>query len=120
MSASDPDAVPSPCVGRCGLDAERRYCLGCLRTRDEIANWSSRPPAWKRAVLARLQAAAGNRCPRCGTAFACGSGGTGGGCWCADLPQVLPVDDDTRCLCPSCLRERLAEAHRLRGLPQPG
>jgi hypothetical protein len=45
-------------------------------------------------------------CARCGTAFDCGSGGAGGGCWCAAesvrLPMPEAVGED--CLCPSCLR----------------
>jgi predicted Fe-S protein YdhL (DUF1289 family) len=32
--------VPSPCVSLCKMDAERRYCMGCLRTIEEIVNWS--------------------------------------------------------------------------------
>jgi hypothetical protein len=33
----------------------------------------------------------------------------GGGCWCADLPQLLPVPDDNTvgCLCSGCLNKRL-------------
>lgn len=37
----DPLAVASPltpCIGVCRLD-ERGYCIGCLRTGDEIARW---------------------------------------------------------------------------------
>lgn len=36
-----PDDLPplSPCVGVCRLDAAGR-CVGCLRSRDEIARWS--------------------------------------------------------------------------------
>jgi predicted Fe-S protein YdhL (DUF1289 family) len=37
----DPNALAnplSPCVGICRLD-ERGYCIGCLRTGDEIARW---------------------------------------------------------------------------------
>jgi uncharacterized protein len=33
-----PQAVLSPCVGVCQLDAQG-YCLGCHRTGDEIARW---------------------------------------------------------------------------------
>jgi uncharacterized protein len=28
----------SPCIGTCRLDT-RGYCIGCLRTGDEIAGW---------------------------------------------------------------------------------
>lgn len=31
-------AISSPCIGTCRLDA-RGYCIGCLRTGDEIARW---------------------------------------------------------------------------------
>jgi predicted Fe-S protein YdhL (DUF1289 family) len=32
--------VLSPCIGICRLDT-RGYCIGCLRTGDEIARWRS-------------------------------------------------------------------------------
>lgn len=35
---SSPQAIPSPCIGVCTLDAAG-YCVGCLRTGDEIAVW---------------------------------------------------------------------------------
>lgn len=35
-----PQAILSPCVGICRLDA-RGYCEGCYRTGDEIARWRS-------------------------------------------------------------------------------
>lgn len=53
-------------------------------------------------------------CSRCQTFFECGMvEATGNPCWCAALPP-LPADalddaDDTVCLCPSCLRERIAQ-----------
>ena len=30
----------SPCIGVCELDLESDLCVGCLRTRQEIAIWS--------------------------------------------------------------------------------
>ena len=53
--------IPSPCVGICRLDAEGRYCLGCLRSLQEIAEWSTASDHRKLAILerlARLRAAA--------------------------------------------------------------
>ena len=44
--------VDSPCTGICTLDAEGRYCLGCWRSRDEIAAWSRRDEGQRLAVLA--------------------------------------------------------------------
>jgi uncharacterized protein len=48
------DDPTSPCTGLCQIDAAAGWCLGCRRTLDEIAAWSSAPPAVKRVVLARL------------------------------------------------------------------
>ena len=48
------DDPPSPCTGVCYIDATAGRCTGCHRTLDEIAAWSSAPPAFKRAVLARV------------------------------------------------------------------
>ena len=47
--------VPSPCVSLCKMDAERRYCMGCLRTIDEIVNWSKADDDYKRAVWAEIR-----------------------------------------------------------------
>ena len=38
------------------MDADNRYCLGCKRTRAEIAHWSEMTEAARAAVLARLPA----------------------------------------------------------------
>jgi hypothetical protein len=46
--------VISPCVKVCVLDAERRYCLGCARTLDEIARWGEMSDAEREEILARL------------------------------------------------------------------
>lgn len=35
------DFVESPCVGVCRMDTQADVCAGCLRTRDEIAAWST-------------------------------------------------------------------------------
>ncbi|HZZ13141.1 MAG TPA: DUF1289 domain-containing protein [Paraburkholderia sp.] len=34
-------AVPSPCVDICKLDGKTGFCLGCVRTRDEIRGWKT-------------------------------------------------------------------------------
>jgi len=44
----------SPCINVCQVDVERGWCTGCLRTLDEIADWSQSSDAEKRAVLERL------------------------------------------------------------------
>jgi predicted Fe-S protein YdhL (DUF1289 family) len=52
--AAVPDAVPSPCVSVCVLDAGGHLCTGCFRTLDEIALWGVLDAGTKRAVLAAL------------------------------------------------------------------
>ena len=44
----------SPCVKVCVMDAERRYCAGCLRTLDEIARWREMNDAERERVIAQL------------------------------------------------------------------
>jgi predicted Fe-S protein YdhL (DUF1289 family) len=48
--------VESPCVGVCRLDDDGYLCVGCYRTRDEIASWARSENAVKRAVLERAKA----------------------------------------------------------------
>ncbi|HTH62416.1 MAG TPA: DUF1289 domain-containing protein [Paraburkholderia sp.] len=42
--------VPSPCIDVCRMDDATGWCDGCLRTIDEIANWSSFDDDQKHAV----------------------------------------------------------------------
>lgn len=117
-------APASPCVGLCRLDEGGAYCLGCQRTLDEIAGWSGFDDEQKRTVWQRLIAlrpkVKDKRCERCGAAFRCGEGGANGACWCADLPQVLPLPyGHGDCLCPECLRGHLRESYLARGLTPP-
>ena len=46
----------SPCTKVCVMDAEQRYCEGCLRTLAEIAGWGEMSDAERRAVVAQLPA----------------------------------------------------------------
>ena len=45
---------PSPCVSICRLDDITGYCVGCLRTIDEIRDWIIMMPAEREAVLKQL------------------------------------------------------------------
>ena len=40
----------SPCVGICKIDERSGYCLGCARTRDEIASWGGQSTAYRQSV----------------------------------------------------------------------
>lgn len=52
--------VESPCIANCYLD-ENYICEGCLRTLDEISDWSKLTNQEKREVLKRIQNAKVNR-----------------------------------------------------------
>ncbi len=47
--------VPSPCTNVCQMHPEKGYCIGCLRTIDEIADWLDMQDKEKFEVLARLE-----------------------------------------------------------------
>jgi hypothetical protein len=43
MRSKQPDvpaSMPSPCISICQMDPLADVCLGCYRTRQEIASWS--------------------------------------------------------------------------------
>jgi predicted Fe-S protein YdhL (DUF1289 family) len=42
--------VPSPCISVCRIDASSGLCVGCQRTLQEIAVWSTLDDAAKRDV----------------------------------------------------------------------
>ena len=42
--------ILSPCTGICRLRSDG-YCVGCLRSADEIARWISMSPAERRRLL---------------------------------------------------------------------
>lgn len=48
--------LPSPCVGVCQLDEAEAYCLGCLRTPEEIAVWPTANFDLQKAILMELRA----------------------------------------------------------------
>lgn len=55
VAATPGDDVPSPCVSICSMDAERVFCIGCLRTISEIAEWSRADAASKRSVWRAIE-----------------------------------------------------------------
>jgi len=54
----------------------------------------------------------GKKCPGCGTDFACGPQAGQADCWCNALPPLSPIDEGSDCLCPDCLRRRIAAQSR--------
>ena len=51
--------VPSPCVSVCQMDAERAFCIGCLRTLEELRTWGKLGNADKRGIWQLIE----NRMP---------------------------------------------------------
>ncbi|MFG6429672.1 DUF1289 domain-containing protein [Roseateles sp. LYH14W] len=49
-----PQAVASPCVNVCEMDAASGWCRGCARRLDEIAGWGSAPEGRQRQILTQL------------------------------------------------------------------
>lgn len=47
--------VPSPCMSVCTMDAERAFCVGCLRSIDEIRAWSRMDDGGRRALWGRIE-----------------------------------------------------------------
>ena len=47
--------VESPCTRVCVMDGDKRYCLGCWRTLQEIVDWGSMRDEEQAAVLAQLE-----------------------------------------------------------------
>jgi len=48
------DEVESPCVKVCVIHPEARICTGCLRTIQEITDWSRMTSEARREVIAGL------------------------------------------------------------------
>lgn len=48
--------IESPCVNICMLDPARKRCVGCGRTIDEIARWSTMTAAERNRVMSELPA----------------------------------------------------------------
>jgi uncharacterized protein len=55
MTSKPIDLVPSPCISVCQMDERTGLCVGCARTIDEIAAWSTMSEDAKRAVWNLLE-----------------------------------------------------------------
>lgn len=47
--------IETPCVKICVVDPETGYCIGCGRTRGEIASWLSLEASERHAIMQGLQ-----------------------------------------------------------------
>jgi len=48
-------SVPSPCVSLCLLDETDTFCIGCLRTIDELRDWCIMDAEQKTKVLEEIE-----------------------------------------------------------------
>jgi predicted Fe-S protein YdhL (DUF1289 family) len=46
----------SPCIQQCRLDAAAEFCVGCLRTIDEIQSWPDLTEPQRLAIMRTLPA----------------------------------------------------------------
>ena len=46
--------IETPCVKICVVDPETQFCIGCGRTRDEIAGWIGMGPGSRHAIMLAL------------------------------------------------------------------
>lgn len=53
------DEVESPCIRVCVIHEDSGLCMGCYRTRHEIAGWSRMMPDARTALKEELPARAG-------------------------------------------------------------
>jgi hypothetical protein len=51
MNALPPVEIETPCIKVCVVDPETGFCIGCGRTRLEIASWIGFSPGERRAVM---------------------------------------------------------------------
>lgn len=58
--------VESPCVRICVVHPEARICTGCMRTIDEITQWSRMTPEKRRDIMAELPGRTGQLTKRRG------------------------------------------------------
>lgn len=47
--------LPSPCVSVCQMDEAREYCIGCLRTLEELRAWGNADAATKCEIWQRVR-----------------------------------------------------------------
>jgi len=48
------DEIESPCIKICLIHPEAKLCIGCYRSSDEIAGWSSMTSEDRHALIAEL------------------------------------------------------------------
>lgn len=60
------DEIESPCVKICVIHPDAQICVGCHRSRAEIAAWSQMTPEGRREIMMELPSRAGRLVQRRG------------------------------------------------------
>jgi len=60
------DEIQSPCIKICVVHPDARLCTGCLRTLDEIRDWSKISAAERAQIMAELPSRQGQLTKRRG------------------------------------------------------
>ena len=106
----------SPCIGVCRIDRGSGFCVGCLRTREEIRDWKRAGKAEKRLILARLETRSvvdpGKAEKRRLRQFH-------GGCHCGNLTLVFETRLKRKKLRPRACRCSFCRAHGARTVTDP-
>lgn len=55
MANTLPFDIPSPCIGVCKILPDEEFCVGCLRTRNEIKIWRSTDNTTRLDILSELK-----------------------------------------------------------------
>jgi uncharacterized protein len=54
MDSFNLNSIETPCIKICVVEPETGFCIGCGRTRSEIADWIGMTPDSRRHVMAAL------------------------------------------------------------------
>jgi uncharacterized protein len=54
MDSFNLNTIETPCIKICVVEPETGFCIGCGRTRTEIADWIEMTPDTRRMVMAGL------------------------------------------------------------------
>jgi uncharacterized protein len=54
MNAMSPFEIETPCIKVCVVDPDTGFCIGCGRTRNEIAGWLGYSPQERHSIVLAL------------------------------------------------------------------
>ncbi|WGV98170.1 cysteine-rich CWC family protein [Vibrio sp. YMD68] len=94
----------TPCIGVCKTPGD--VCIGCHRTKKEIAQWPNYSDDQRASIMAELRGEqSSHQCPLCSAKTQCDIESGKSTCWCFDIERrdSAGVTDSDVCLCRKCL-----------------